>query len=164
LSVRPGRSPDIRAHLLPHFSWQRMTIASSAGVHGVGRHSCAWLFCHRSRHSRGSRFGRTDVIEDHRCGPCWQTQSERIRSSSRVHGSRTGLTFEVFLRGCHWQRGDTSIGAIGWRGKSEKPSGRDAHMNNEVWFEIEKVSFCESDLRGHGYVLGGSHADIWKRC
>jgi hypothetical protein len=42
LSVRPGRRAAILDHLLPHCSWHRITVESSAAVQALGRLSLEW--------------------------------------------------------------------------------------------------------------------------
>ena len=75
LSVRPGNSFAISAHLFPNVACASRIIRSSSCVHGSFlMPGCKWL-CHRSRHCLPIRPFKCPAINDHRFGPYLLTSS-----------------------------------------------------------------------------------------
>ena len=70
LSVRPGSSFAISAHLLPHSRHAVTITASSASVHGPLLMSAHKWLCHRSRHCFPSRPFSASAITVHDLAPC----------------------------------------------------------------------------------------------
>mmetsp|Transcript_21215 Transcript_21215/g.54330 ORF Transcript_21215/g.54330 Transcript_21215/m.54330 type:complete len:259 (-) Transcript_21215:176-952(-) len=85
LSVRPGMSLTMSAHLVPCAATASMMARSSSGLKlSVFTSGHRWL-CQRSRHCLPTRLGMPIAIRDQLAGPHWATSSRSLASSSGVH-------------------------------------------------------------------------------
>lgn len=93
LSVRPGSSWAIFAHLFPHSLRFSMIILSSCSVHGECERVGDKLFTQRSRHCLPRRPGSKAARSVQLCGPCSSTHFTIVSSSSSRHEpfTRAGL-------------------------------------------------------------------------
>mmetsp|Transcript_20147 Transcript_20147/g.39110 ORF Transcript_20147/g.39110 Transcript_20147/m.39110 type:complete len:230 (+) Transcript_20147:99-788(+) len=98
LSVRPGTSLAISAHLLPWIFCASMISRSSSLVHGPFiMFGSNWL-CHRSRICLPVRLGKYDATSTQLLSPCFSTSLRTSSSSSGVHGA---LQLFRLLSGTH---------------------------------------------------------------
>ncbi|KAG9453526.1 hypothetical protein H6P81_006430 [Aristolochia fimbriata] len=85
LSVRPGRSLAMAAHLFPWAAWAEMITSSSSSEKGrCCTEGLNWLH-HRSRHDFPDLPGTPALIADQFLGPCCVTSFLNTSSSSGLH-------------------------------------------------------------------------------
>lgn len=103
LSVLPGSSFAISAHLLPILSWFLSIIWSSSGVHFDRLISGFKWLCHLSRHCFPILPLSDAAIMLQFFAPYFSTISVTILSSSAVQGPLTSFGFNTFCHLCnHW--------------------------------------------------------------
>src|SRR5262249_5834695 len=100
LSVRPGSSLAISAHLFPSRPWASTRIASSSPVQlALLIDGLRWL-CQRSRHCLPMRPTRCDAISAHLFGPYSCTSCASRAASSGVHGPLTSSGSSTLCHRC----------------------------------------------------------------
>jgi hypothetical protein len=111
LSVLPGRSLLINAHLLPYMRYAWINVISSSSVHlSFLMSGFRWL-CHLSLHCFPIRPLKCLAISDQFLGPFIVTNFVSLSSSSSVHMPLTNFGFNTFCHLCrHW----TSVRLLKW--------------------------------------------------
>mmetsp|Transcript_4754 Transcript_4754/g.14192 ORF Transcript_4754/g.14192 Transcript_4754/m.14192 type:complete len:269 (-) Transcript_4754:195-1001(-) len=106
LSVLPGRSFEISAHLFPCFLCASIRVLSSSMLQGSCLMSGFRWLCHLSLHCLPILPGSFSAITLHFFGPCSLTREMIFLSSSGVHGPLMRSGFSTF---CHRWRHWTSL-------------------------------------------------------